>query len=77
MRLNQYDNPIDYSALPYNCPARAAERMRNSFAETGGYNPLDKLIVLGDPTESVEVSNLETMMKQFLKRVQKRSQRTE
>ena len=48
---------IDYSAMPHDCIARAAQRMREDYARTGRWNPRDERIVLGDPNEGVTLSH--------------------
>lgn len=68
---------LDYNSLPYNCIARAAQRMRDDYRKTGTWNPVDERIVLGDPTKGVEMGprdldkTLEAIIKQFSKDLKK------
>lgn len=45
----------DYSHLPSDCPARAAQRMRKCYHERRPCDPKDVFIVLGDPTKGIEL----------------------
>ncbi len=46
---------IDLSKLPYDCPARASERIRKSYWEKGVINAEDLDIVLGDISVGISV----------------------
>ena len=48
-----FSEPLDYSLLPQDCPAVAAERIRRSYNLRGSCNTLDLRIVLGDITKGV------------------------
>ena len=50
-----YEKGIDYSKLPLDCPAVAAERMRRQYIETRSIDPRDMEIVLWDPIKGVKV----------------------
>ncbi len=51
-----YKFGIDFSKLPYDCVARASERIRKSYWEKGIINTEDLDIVLGDSCVGVCVS---------------------
>jgi hypothetical protein len=44
---------IDYSQLPPDCQAAAAERMRQQYAATRTFDIRDRYIVLGNPNRGV------------------------
>lgn len=61
--------PVDLSKLPYDCPAKAAARMRRSYAERGCYDPQDVRIVLGDPNHTIAFpTSSEEVKRHFLRR---------
>ena len=60
--------PIDYSTLPENCPAKAAERIRQAYYERKPIDPLDLRIVLGDISIGVSMPKSTEDINDFLLR---------
>ena len=56
--------PSDLSNLPYDCPRRAAQRIRARTATTRDY-----LTVFGNPTERVE-SSIDYLLRNLAKQTQ-------
>jgi len=50
---------IDYFSMPYDCIARAAQRMREDYARTGSWDARDKRIVLGDVNRGVSMPHFD------------------
>ena len=61
-----YEKGIDYSKLPPNCPAIAAERMRKQYIETRTIDFRDMEIVLGDQSKGVTVPTSEEDVRKHL-----------
>ena len=72
-RVNLYEllgRDVDLGLLPHGCPARAAERMRKNYLDTGDWDIVDQAIVLGDPRKGVDMfSDTEQTKRQLLERV--------
>jgi hypothetical protein len=50
---------IDYSAMPRDCIASAAQRMREDYMRTGRWSARDERIVLGDSNKGVSLAHFE------------------
>lgn len=72
MNVNDIRNELanmqaDFDRMPYDCPARAAERMRVCYSSGRDCNIIDLRIVLGDPSRNVTIcDNPMTMTKGLL-----------